>query len=329
MAWGWDDNVREAMEKDQRHPDRFLRLYLEGSQEQMRYRAYAAGLRLRALTERYLRYADDSRLQVEGNIELLRRLGRGGSLWANGRLERRVYPDSTPRNFSRDAFSIGLGAPCRGGRLNIGTSTRGIDYQRTRRFDRRGQAFTIDYRKPLSPRWEANAIAEFEWAHWGRSAIKQVTAEAFELRGDQEDRGREARFGIQYVRGWLYGLTLAWGLVRSNSFGYSVTRRSVEGQVHGWLPGALLFQVRGRVEGVAFHDRGLGRVFVIRTGEDVEAGQDNNALYLRVRRALSSQLAVEGRASWFRNESLLIGTHYHKMVGSLGVVWSPIGASDS
>ncbi len=96
----------------------------------------------------------------------------------------------------------------------------------------------------------------------------------------------------------------------------------------GWLPGRLLLQIRGRAESTSYRDAGLSDVFIFPAGEEQEAGEDNNSLQVRLRRPLGPGMAVEGRISWFRNESLLVGSFYRKTLGSIGVVWTPVGSSD-
>jgi hypothetical protein len=87
-------------------------------------------------------------------------------------------------------------------------------------------------------------------------------------------------------------------------------------------------QLRGRVETTSYRDSGLADVYILRAGENQEAGEDNNSLQLRLRRPIGTGWSIEGRVSWFRNESLLVGSFYRKTVGSLGVVWTPVGSSD-
>jgi hypothetical protein len=90
----------------------------------------------------------------------------------------------------------------------------------------------------------------------------------------------------------------------------------------------LLLQLRGRAEWTSYRDHGLSEVFISRLGEEQEAGEDNNSLQVRLRRPVARGWALEGRISWFRNESLLVGSYYRKNLGSIGIVWTPIGASD-
>ena len=221
-----------------------------------------------------------------------------------------------------------MGAPFRGGRLGAGLSMRRIDYVRTSGVDRRSTAIAFDYRRGVGARTELTARVEFERAQWDRFAIRRVDPVTFIAEGHQSDRRREGRISARHLRGLLFELGLGWESVRSNSFCYSVGRKSVEASVAGWLPGALLFQVKGRAESVSYRDPGLDRVFIFRWAEDVEAGDDSNSLSFRLRRALVRRTSIEGRVAWFRNESLLIGSRYDKTVGSVGLVWTPVGASD-
>lgn len=308
--------------------DSFLRILVEASPEPFRARNRSLGLRARGLTERYFTYASDSRYQAEGSFQATQQTGRSASLWLSGRGEFRTYPDSTDRNYRRASAALGIASKLRRGELNVAWAVRGLDYRRTSRVDRRAQALTVDVRGPLHPRVDLLATAEFEWSRYGRDAIRDPSDEAETDPRRQKDRGREARVGIQVMRGWLFEGFAAWEAVRSNSFGYSLGRRSLSAMASGWLPGQLLLQVRGRIESVSYRDHGLADVYILRAGEDQEAGEDNNSLQARLRRPVGPGWSVEGRISWFRNESLLVGSFYRKAVGSIGIVWTPVGSSD-
>ncbi len=316
------------MEERERVDDQFLRLLLDLSPSPLRTGPYRAWLRGRGLTERFDRFATESRYLGEGTLGLSRKIGKSASVWSSGRLEGRSYPDSMERNFRRTAVSIGLTAGIRSGQINISGGFGGIDYRRTSWYDRRRRSFSLGYLRALNDRLDLRFLSEFEWSDYGRPAIKQVDVDTFEFGADQNDRGRLARLELHYLRHLFFELDLTWESVRSNSFGYSVGRRSAEVAVSGYLPGELLLQIRGRLESIAYHDRDLERVFIIRTGEDVEAGEDNNRLFLQLKRSVGRGVDLEARFSWFRNESLLVGEFYRKAVGSMGITWTPIGASD-
>ncbi|MBD3161992.1 MAG: hypothetical protein GF346_06845 [Candidatus Eisenbacteria bacterium] len=327
-SWGWDDNVRETMEAAAQREDRFLRLLLEGSSGPLRSGRFGGSLLGRALTERYDDTATESRHQGEavgsGWVELSGRT----VLRIHGSAQGRTYPDSTERGFSRARGSAGILAPFGGGRVEISLGTGRLDYRRTTGLDRTDRFLSLRYRREIDERLDVGIQATFDWRDHGRAAIQQVDSTTFVLSGNQEDRGREAWIGARYLRGWFYELGLSWRSVRSNSFGYSVGRKAIEAAVTGWLPGRVLFQARARLEATSYHDADLDRVFLVRTGENTEAAEDNNRLLLRVRRSLGKRVAAEARLSWFRNESLLVGEFYEKRVGSIGLVWHPVGASD-
>jgi hypothetical protein len=309
-------------------PDRFLRLSAVGIPEPLRWRRFSAGLRLRGLMEQYERLASESRYQGDATLDLQQGLVRGVTVWGSGWAQGRTYPDSTRRNFIRGSFAAGARAPFRGGFVGVGGATRAIDYHRTSRVDRRSGAVTIEYRRPLRRSLDGALLAEFESVRWDRPAIRRVGPDLFDMTGHQRDRGRHFQIGLRYLRGWLFEMTAEIESIRSNSFGYSIRRTSLGGGVTGWLPGSVLVQARGRLESVSYRDSGLDRVYIVREGEDLEAAQDNNNLTLRLERALLPRVALEVRSSWFRNESLLVGYHYRKAVATVGLVWTPYGASD-
>jgi hypothetical protein len=327
-SWGWDSNVLEEMDAKRRVQDSFLRLLVEAAPEPFRLGRQSLGLRARGLTERYFHYASDSRYQAEGSLLATRQTGRAASLWLSGRGEFRSYPDNTDRNYQRGNATLGVAAKARGGDFNFAWALRGLDYRRTPRFDRKAQAVTLDYRRAVRRRFEFSGTAEFEWSRYGRDAVRWPPEETDVTSRQQRDRGREARLAVQYMRGWLFETFVAWEQVRSNSYGYSLGRRSLGGMASGWLPGDLLLQVRGRVESTSYRDSGLADVYVLRAGENQEAGEDNNSLQVRLRRPVGPAWSLEGRISWFRNESLLVGSYYRKTVCGLGIAWTPVGTSD-
>ena len=316
------------MEKADRREDRFLRLMAEGATGPLRYHRIRGSARGRALTERYGRTATESRLQGEGTATGWLDLARGAALRLDGSLEGRSYPDSTERGFSRARGLLGIVSPLHDGVVDLSTGWGRLDYRRTPVLDRADRFLSLRYRRAIDRRLDVEAGATFEWLAHGRAAIRQIDSTTFLLSGDQRDRGREAWIALRHLRGWLYEIGLSWKSVRSNSFGYSVGRKAVEGALTGWLPGGLLFQVRGRLEAISYHDPGLERVFLVRAGENTEAAEDNNRLLLALRRGLGERVALEGRLGWFRNESLLVGEFYEKRVGSVGLIWHPVGASD-
>lgn len=327
-AWGWDDNAREAMEKAEKRADRFLRLTTEATPDPFRWKRFSAGGRVRGLVEQYEQLSSESRYQGDGTLDLQQRLRQRVTAWGSGWVQGRTYPDSLRRSWVRGSISGGLRTPFRGGVFGLGFATRTIDYRRTRNVDRRSGAVTLEVRRPLRPSLEGSLLAEFETVHWDRPAIHSIAGETPEWSGHQRDRSRQFELGVRYLRGWLFEGRVGYESVRSNSFGYSIRRISGEVGITGWLPGSVLAQLRGRIESVEYRDAGLDRVFIVPYGEDLDAAQDNNTMSLRLRRGLIRQVAIEARASWFRNESLLVGYHYRKSLGVIGLVWTPVGASD-
>jgi hypothetical protein len=316
------------MEKAEKRADRFLRLGAEAIPGAVRWNRFSAGGRLRGLVEQYEQLASESRYQGDATLDLQQGIRRRLTAWGSGWIQGRTYPDSLRRSWVRGSVAGGLRAPFRGGMFGLGFATRAIDYRRTRNVDRRSGAVTLEIRRPFRPSLEGRLLAEFETVHWDRPAIHSIGGETPEWSGHQRDRSRQFELGARYLRAWLFEGTVGYESVRSNSFGYSIRRIRFEGGITGWLPGAVLAQVRGRAESVEYRDRGLDRVYIVPYGEDLDAAQDNNTVTLRLRRGLIRQLAIEVRGSWFRNESLLVGYHYRKSLAVIGLVWTPVGASD-
>ncbi len=323
LLWGIDGNVREAVEAD-RKSDSFLRILTELSSGPLRKGDFAGIGGMRVLLDRYNRYGSESRDQLEGNVDIQRRLHNSIAVWASGRAEFRSYPDSLRRNYQRGTYALGIRAPFRGGSITFGGSGRGIDFNDTPGFDCHSRAFTVSYWHTLARDMEFTGTAEFESSRWARPAYDVSGPKSVH----QKDQGRQGLASVRYLHGWLLDVTLGWESVRSNSYGYSLGRKSVEGGVSGWLPGAVLLQIRGRKEWVSYRDHDLDLLFWIPQNVNVEANEDNNSILMRLRRSLTRELAIEGRASWFRNESPFVGLYYRKAVGSFGLVWTPIGTSE-
>lgn len=318
------------MERDPRRQDRFLRLQIDAEPNRIRWGAQSLALRFRGLTERYDRFSSDSRLQGEGNLEIQRGLRRGAVVWVKSRLDGRLYPKDSDRNYHRASLALGFGRPLRGGWFALSPSYRALDFRRTPPFDRRAQALTIDYRRPIQSNLEVSVGSEFEWSRFGSEAFKKVLGECKwdTLGRDRRDRARELRVGVHYTKILLLECGLTWKSIRSNTFGFSVGRKRVEAAVSGWLPGRVLFHIRGRAEATSYHDRGLDVCFLAVPGDEQEAREDNNSLLVRMRRPVRRGLALEGRVAWFKNESLLVGSFYRKVTATVGLSWAPGSPSD-
>lgn len=323
-ALGWDSNVLETMNASARTSDTFVRMLADAETRRFGHGRFAATGKLRGLTERYFDHPSESRFQGEAGADLSMLVGRRGNLRASLFAQGRSYPDTVARNYTRQWANVGWSGPLRRGSFALTGTWRGIDYRRTPRHDRSSRSLRMEYVRAIRRGPELRVGAMFEWANYGRPSVKLPYGEPGQgpyLGSDQRDRGRALLIGVRYQRGWLWDLGLGWESVRSNSIGYSVGRRSLELGATGWIPGQILVQVKGRTEGTSYHDRGLDEVYIPRTGEDLESGQDNNSLQIFVERGLAGRLVAEGRCGWYRNESLLVGFYYEKAIVSLGVSW--------
>ncbi len=148
-----EDGAKERVQ------DSFLRFLVEAAPGPLRAGRQSLGFRVRGMTEHYAHlrvgFALPGGGRASGEPAGSR---RAASVWLSGRAEFRTYPDSTDRNYpARDGIAR---LECEGARRRPGRrrgQCAGLDYRRTRRFDRQAQAVTLDYRHCRAPENRSHA----------------------------------------------------------------------------------------------------------------------------------------------------------------------------
>lgn len=324
---GSDDNALETL-SERRESDSFFRL--QGEAEVLRRSdgwASAIGGSIRGFTERYDQLENEGRNQGEVRLFGHFRFGRPGLLVrALGGWRGRDYPDSTMRNFERRWGSLL-------GQLRVGprgvfrpeVTVWSLDFNRTKDRDQVGVDLDLTYELPVGSRVRVHGGFGFGGVDYDRASLQVETTPDGELIPElgppQDDTYRALRLGGQYLRGFLVQLQYTLRGQSSNSFGSSYRRHEIRWLLSGSLPLGISGQFYGNVESTHYTDDNLEEVFVLRAGEEQEAGEDNNLVALQASRALRRGWRAFVRHSWFENESLFVGNFYEKRVWTLGVSW--------
>lgn len=289
------------------------------------------GFSTRGFIERYSELPSEQRAQgeVRGFSDL--RVGsRGGAARVEVSWRGRDYPDSTSRNFQR--WSGGLRGRFRLGpkgiiqpRLELWT----LDYARTAQRDQTGKAVEVAYELGLTPSLTASAGLEVGGLSLDRPSLQVErlpdTTVTISEGPAQRDNHRLARIGGRYLRGVLAQAEYGLRSYRSNSIGSSFRRHEFRWLVSKALPGNITGLFYGNIESTRYTDSNLDEVFVIRLGEEEEAGDDNNVIVLQATRRIASHLDLSLRHTWLENESLLVGSYYRKRVWWVAVSWESDG----
>lgn len=326
---GYDSNTLELLDPARREGDSFLRILGEGTAGRTGLFLGSTGeLNARMFVERYTTQPREDR--AHGEVRLAwDRSGPGVS--ARTRIEggfgARDYPDSTSRNYRR-----GWGRLSSGFRLGpSGTLVPRLEYwtldfSRTPRRDQSGARFDLAYEIPLRSWLVLQPGLELGGIRHGLSSIQLVSRrpdEPPELdleTPDRHDTYRVAHLSLRVLRRGVVRFQYAFRSQGSNSIDAALQRHEFRWLISQSLPLGLVGQLYGNLEHTKYTDRDLDRVLVLRSGE-LEAGEDDNTVALRMSRYLGRGWAVDGRHSWYRNESLLIQNYYRKQVWTFGLSW--------
>lgn len=338
-AVGTDNNPLEVFNDatpNSRDPvtDEFVRLQVEGELTRRSTGLFQwMGLSVRGFSERYNEVQAEQRNQGEVRAIADLRLGpRGPALRLSGGWRGRDYPDSTARNFSRRWASANgrfrLGA---NGVLRPGVALWSLDFNLTGDRDQLGLDVDVIYEHSFRPWLTGHAGFGFGSVDYRRESLKVRYSPEGELQPelgpDQEDSSRSVRAGAQIVRGVLVQLDYTLRGQTSNSFGSNYRRNELRWLISRALPYQFSGQFFGNVESTHYTDPDLDKVFVLRAGEEQEAGDDNNLVALQMSRPLGQGWRAFLRHSWFENQSLFVGTFYSKRVWTLGLSWESPGFS--
>jgi hypothetical protein len=266
------------------------------------------------------RWLGDVQLALSWNPKKKRRLFLQTTLF------RQAYPDSLVRNFRRWSLRLGYSAPLplRGWSGGVEWEFLGLDYRRTERWDLNGWLLRWIGRRSLGRGWKGEFSFRLGEDHFGRASLKVREEEGeivTDLGPDQKDAVRALGVTLERYRPLVLRLGYALSWRRSNSFGFSYRRHDLSVLASVALPWDMDLQGLLTLQWTRYTDEGMDSIFVFRSGEEVEAGETNNSLTLRIRRPLDQHWTLELRGAVYRNEGLLLDRFYTKHFLGAALRW--------
>ncbi len=332
---GYDSNLFELVDAKDREGDLFLRRQADA---ELTVRGLLPAGRLsgavRGLVEQYGRFPAEDRRQGEVTLAWSAaqpRLRRRVSI--DGGLRGRDYPDSALRTHWQ-AWGRLTGAVPVGpvgslvGRCHLWT----LDFRRTARRDRSGASFDLAYEHPVGRRWIATGGLELGTSNHGYPSLRleadgESPNRALVYGRDREDRARFLHLGLRRAGRLLAQAQYGYRTQRSNSVDGRYDRHEVSWLLARPLWGGVTGQFLGHVGWTRYTDPSLEEFDITRVGE-VEAGEEDNTIALRLSRRLLPSLSADLRVAWYRNESAVVGEYYDKAVPSAGITWGWGSGSD-
>lgn len=319
-----DDNVFEAMDAAGRHADSSLRLLGDG-------RFAVGALPLGSRAEISLRVLSESFRDKPSED---RRHGEAGLAWdlasatARHRLAleagygQRTYPDSTIRGHHR-AWGRATGVIPVGprgslvGRFDVWQ----LDFRSTARVDQAGGGFDLSLEHPAGRHVVLQGGLELNVVHHGAPSVRFVPRQKppeldTGLCPDRRDQGGGFHAGFRRVGRLVLQAQAGFRMQSSNSVDGTFHRPEVTWLV-SWPWG---WRVHGQVYGSLKHTdyTALRGMDVTRTGE-IDAGEDDNTIAVRLARPLGHGWDMDARVGWYRNEAAFVGDYYLKRVISVGL----------
>jgi hypothetical protein len=331
-----DSNVFEAIEAAGRRSAGSIRLLgaveLRASELPLSSRAEVS---LRGLTESLQDYPKEDRRQGEASVswDLASATGRHRLALEAG-YGRRAYPNSPSRSglSSRPDSSSGghhrtwgrfVGAAPVGprgslvGRLDLWQ----LDFGRTARVDRTGGGFDLSYEHPWGPRLVLRGGLELGTVRHGFPSLRLDRGSdppTISLGADRLDHDRFLHVGFRRTGRLVLQVQAGLRSQASNSLDGAFRRPEVTWLVSRPLGWRVIGQFYGNLEHTTYTARALRDFYIDRTGE-VEAGEDDNTVVLRLTRPVTHGWDLDAQLGWYRNESTLVGVYYRKQVASLGI----------
>jgi len=331
-SFGRDTNVGENLESRLRVADTFARLQADTRVVSDSVPLLGHGeLSLRLLGERYTDHPREDRVlgEIRGSFE--RDLGRSrGGLEAGFTI--RDFPDSSARHLRRGWGEVGFSTPL-GPRGELQPRLRywRLDFRDDAGRGQHGFSVDVGYRQPLHRALEGQVGLEIGSVRHGTHAIRFSGDPA--MPSGVSDRRRNdsyrlAHVGIQVVRFALLRVRYGFRAQDSNSVDAILDRHEFSWLIARGLPWGVRGQFFGSVERTSYSEGELRDLIIVGAG-DPEVGDDDNAVVLRLSRALGDAWTCEVRHAWYRNESLLLQNYYHKRVWSIGLGWASRAVSGS
>jgi hypothetical protein len=322
-----DDNVFEAMDAGGRRADSSLRFLGDG-------RLAVGALPLGSRADLSLRVLSES---FRDNPAEDRRQGEAGLAWdiASATARRRfaleagyglrAYPDSTSRGHHRAWGRVTGVVPVgpRGslvGRFDVWQ----LDFRTASRVDRVDQAgggFDLSYEHPVGRHLVLQGGLELSGVHHGVKSLRFVPRQKPpvldpDLGPDRRDQGRFLHAGIRRTGRLVLQVQAGIRTQASNSIDGVFHRPEATWLISWPLGWSVIGQCYGSLKHTEY--TALRGEQVTRIGE-IEAGEDDNTIAVRLARPLGHGWDLDARAGWYRNEALFVGVYYGKRVISLGL----------
>jgi len=328
ISSGFDTNPLEELVSEDVERDSFLRIHGEGQISSPRLGFLREpSLAVRGFTERYSQESDERRNQGEARFRTETPLGRKGGVGIlEAGVRARDYPDSTSRNFSRSwlrfASRFRLGPK---GTFRPELFYWTLDYNRTLEKDQSGVELALSYDWQMRPRLVGTMGFELTDQDYDRPSLKADYNPEGELElefgPEQTDSSRFLRLNLRYVKRGLFQLQYGLRSQTSNSVGSSFRRHEIRWLISKPLWRRISGQCFGTWETTRYRDDDLDDIFILRAGEEQEAADDSNLVAVQLSRPLRSDLRISTRYSWYKNESLLVGSFYRKQVATFTLTW--------
>lgn len=328
-AVGHDNNVFEQLESENRIGDSFVRLQADGRLAWRRAAGRWRGELLgRALMESYAAEPAEDRRQGECSAALGVSDRRGARrLLLEGGISGRDYRSAPSRNHWRGWGRIlsGISIGPRGtlvGRFDLWS----LDFRRTGRRDRTGGAFDLSYEHPAGRELVLAGGLELGTTRHGVASIQlergEIPGEPSRLLEgpDRLDQVRRVHLGVRRLGRLLLRAQYGYRSQSSNSIDGEYRRHEISWLLSAALPAGLHGQFYGNRGHTRFTHPALDDYFIPRVGE-IEAGEDDNTVAVRISRGILGAWSADLRAAWHRNESLLVGDYYDKVVATAGISW--------
>ncbi len=318
-----DSNVLESTDSDGSSAANALRFLGEArlSAKEMPFGSRAE-FSLRGLEERVEDHRRENRRQGEIGLSwVLSAAVSRRRLALDGGYGLRAYPDSSDRGHHR-AWGRAAGAVPVGPRgvLTGTVDLFQLDFRRTERTDRVGGGFDLSYEHPWGRRSAVRGGVEVGTVRHGSPALRKLGAggDGSVYGGDRSDDYRFFHLGYRRTGRLVLQVQAGVRTQVSNSLDGEFDRPEVSWLVSRPLVERVIGQFYGNLVSVSYRSDDLERYLVTRVGE-IEAGEDDNAIVLRLARSFGRDWDLDAHLGWYRNEGQEVGVYYRKTVISFGI----------
>jgi len=319
LAWGFDSNVFEAVNRDRWEGDTFARLEanLERDGSARARRAWLGQLRFAG--EQYVRHRTQDRNLLLGSLGWRLRGARAVASWRwTGQHIDRSHADSLSLQRHQLAHT-GFVALNRVTRMGWLADAAWVDTRAGGPAGRWGWRVGGEAQRTLGRGWSASARCEGGEVRFDAPAIASWHAGTITERGEkQRDSNVLVGVGLQWSASALLHLGYAYRAIDSNSLGYAQIRHEWTLSVAYLLPGRISLQAVGLWQEPCYRDQGLAKWWLRDDPEDLDLGARSGAT-LRLRRPLGGDFSADAQAAWERNEARVTGRYYERVQFLLGL----------